>query len=201
MKILLTFFDPFGNEDTNSVLEVSKLIESQIDGHSITKLTLPTVFFEASALAIKKARELMPDAIIMLGQASGRGEVTPERVAINVMDAKIPDNKGNCPIDQVIIDGAPNAYFSNLPIKKIVESLKSMNIPASVSNTAGTFVCNQTMYSLLDFAAKELPRAKVGFIHLPATPKQAEGKSIPSMETPLAADAVRQIIRVVAESV
>jgi pyroglutamyl-peptidase len=189
VKILLTAFDPFGGEDTNAVLEALRLISDTIDGATIKKLVVPTVFYKASDMIKETARSLSPDAIVMLGQAKGRGAITPERVAINVIDASIDDNEGNRPKDARIIEGAPDGYFSTLPIKDMADAIKSEGISAAVSNSAGTFVCNQTMFSVLHFANAEIPNAKVGFIHIPCTPAQANEKT-PSMAT---SDAVRGI--------
>ena len=189
MQILLTAFDPFGGEETNAVLEVSRLIGNTIDGADIVKLVVPTVFYKASDNIIEVARRIRPDAIVMLGQAKGRGAITPERIAINIMDASIEDNCKNRPVDTRIIPEAPDGYFSTLPLKDMVDAIKGVGIAAAVSNTAGTFVCNQTMFSVLDFAARELEGSPVGFIHLPCTPAQADEKT-PSMTTE---DAVRGI--------
>ena len=198
IKILLTAFDPFGNESTNAVLEAINEVNDMSDVCRLTKLVLPTAFQKGSQILIEKARELHPDAIIMLGQATGRHAITPERVAINIMDATIPDNENYSPVDVPIIEGAPDAYFSTLPIKEIVAALKDKDIPSAVSNTAGTFVCNQTMYSILHFSRIELPQAKVGFIHIPCTPKQAE-KGTPSMEVSIAARGIESAIKTVVQ--
>ena len=200
MKILLTAFDPFGGEDTNAVLEASRLIPDEIDGNKVIKLTVPTVFYKASEMIINEARALSPDAIVMLGQAKGRGAITPERVAINVADASIDDNEGNRPRNARIIEDAPDGYFSTLPIIDIVESIKSVGVAAAVSNTAGTFVCNQTMFSVLDFALRELPGRPVGFIHVPCTPAQADEKT-PSMDTSDASRGIEAAIRSIIKNI
>ena len=200
ITILLSAFDPFGGEDTNAVLEISKLLPDEIDGAKIIKLTLPTVFCKASEMIINEARALAPDAIVMLGQAKGRGAITPERIAINVSDASIDDNEGNRPNNVRIIENAPDGYFSTLPITDMVDAIKSVGVAAAVSNTAGTFVCNQTMFSVLDFALRELPGRPVGFIHVPCTPAQADEKT-PSMEASDASRgieaAIRSIIKII----
>ena len=122
-----------------------------------------------------------PDVVISIGQAGGRDKITVERVAINISDARIPDNKGNKPIDEIIFEDGENAYFSNLPIKKIVEEMKKENIPAAISNTAGTYVCNHIMYGLLYNIDKKYPKMKGGFIHIPYIPEQVIEKNAPSM--------------------
>jgi len=200
IKVLLTAFDPFGGEDTNSVLEASRLINDEIDGAKIIKLVIPTVFYKASEMIIEKVRSLSPDAIVMLGQAKGRGAITPERVAINVIDASIDDNEGNRPRNTKIIPDAPDGYFSSLPIMDMIDAIKDAGIPASVSNTAGTFVCNQTMFSVLHFAKRELPEASVGFIHIPCTPAQADEKT-PTMATPDAARGIEAAIRTIIKKI
>ena len=137
MKILLCAFDPFGGESINPALEAVKAVK--IDGIELVKAEIPTVFYKSLEKATAIIDEIAPDAVIMIGQAGGRANVTPERVAINISDANIDDNEGNRPSDEPIEVGAPAAYFSTLPIKKIVEKLKEENIPAAVSNSAGYF--------------------------------------------------------------
>ena len=181
MKILLCAFDPFGGESINPALEAVK--KANFEGITVEKLEVPTVFYRSVEVVTAKIDTLRPDAVIMIGQAGGRANVTPERVAINISDASIDDNEGNRPCDEPIEKDAPAAYFATLPIKRIVAELKVANIPSTISNSAGTFVCNQTMFSVLDFAKKELPGAPVGFIHVPCTPMQADEKT-PSMATP-----------------
>ena len=124
--------------------------------------------------------DLQPDAVVCLGQASGRADITPERVAINVMDARIPDNSGNQPVDAPIREGGPAAYFSTLPVKAMVQAMKEAGAPASLSNTAGTFVCNDLMYGLLDHLARTGQTIPAGIIHVPATPAQACDRPTPS---------------------
>ena len=149
MKILITGFDPFGGESVNPALEAVKLMKDEIAGAKIVKLEIPTVFHKS----VEKIHETMkaekPDVVLSIGQAGGRFGVTPERVAINVDDARIKDNEGNQPVDvPVFADGAP-AYFSSLPVKAMVEAIKAKELPASLSNSAGTFVCNHVMYGVL----------------------------------------------------
>ena len=145
MKILVTGFDPFGGEPTNPAIESVKRIDENIEGAEIIKLEIPTVFHKAADVVEEKIKEVKPDVILAVGQAGGRYGITVERVAIDEDDARIEDNEGNQPIDvKIREDGAP-AYFATLPIKAMVEEIKKENIPASVSNTAGTFVCNHIM--------------------------------------------------------
>lgn len=176
MKILVTGFDPFGGEAINPAIEAVKLLPDTIKGAEIEKLEIPTVFHKSADVVREKIREIQPDVVLNIGQAGGRMGLTPERVAINQDDARIPDNEGNQPIDVAIkADGQP-AYFSKLPIKAMVEAMKSAGIPASVSNTAGTFVCNHIMYQTLYLVDKEFPEISAGFMHIPFMTEQVLDK-------------------------
>jgi len=180
MKILLTAFDPFGGDKVNPALEAVKLIPRKVAGADIFKLEVPTVFHKSIEKVADAIRAQKPDAVLCVGQAGGRFDLTPERVAINVDDARIPDNEGNQPIDQPIFkDGAP-AYFATLPIKAMVQAIRAIGLPASISNTAGTFVCNHLMYGVLYTLAKEFPGLRGGFIHVPFIPEQVVLRPAPS---------------------
>ena len=181
MTILITAFEPFQQETTNATMEALSLLPDQLCGVRLQKRVIPVVFGEAIDAVTKLVDDLQPDAVVCLGQASGRADVTPERVAINVMDARIPDNGGNQPEDVPIRDGGPAAYFSTLPVKAMVQAMKDAGVPASVSNTAGTFVCNDLMYGLLDHLARTGQTIPAGFIHVPATPAQACDRPTPSL--------------------
>ena len=175
MKILVTGFDPFGGEPTNPAIESVKRIDDNIEGSEIIKLEIPTVFHKAADVVEEKIKEVKPDVVLSIGQAGGRYGITVERVAINQDDARIEDNEGKQPIDVAIReDGAP-AYFSTLPIKAMVEEIKKENLPASVSNTAGTFVCNHIMYQDL-YLAEKYGNIKAGFIHVPFLTEQVVDK-------------------------
>ena len=176
MNILVTAFDPFGGESLNPAqLAVEKLPE-QIGGHQIHKLIVPTIFGLSGDLVTGKIDEILPDAVVCIGQAGTRTAITPERVAINIMDATIPDNAGFIPQDVPVIPGGPDAYFSTLPIKAITAAIQAFGIPAKVSNTAGTFVCNQLLYRCLHHAAAHHPGCRCGFIHVPYIPAQVTEK-------------------------
>jgi pyroglutamyl-peptidase len=180
MRILLTAFDPFGGDKVNPALEAVKLIPQRVAGAEIIKLEVPTVFHKSIEKVASAIRAQRPDAVLCVGQAGGRFDLTPERVAINVDDARIPDNEGNQPIDQPIFnDGAP-AYFATLPIKAMVQAIRAVGLPASISNTAGTFVCNHLMYGVLYTLAKEFPGVRGGFIHVPFIPEQVVSRPAPS---------------------
>lgn len=173
-KLLITGFDPFGGETINPSWESVKLLQTEIGEYSLTKLEIPTVFYEGAQKVIQKAEEIQPDVILCIGQAGGRSAITPEVVAINLMEASIPDNTGNQPINQPIIKDGENAYFSNIPVREIVTALKNRDIPAALSFSAGAFVCNQVLYSLLHRFKNT--NVKIGFIHLPFLPEQAKEK-------------------------
>ena len=175
MKILITGFDPFGGEKTNPAIESVKRIDENIEGAEIHKLEIPTVFHKAADKIEEKIKEIKPDVILSVGQAGGRYDLTVERVAINQDDARIPDNEENQPIDVKIREDGKNAYFATIPIKAMVEEIKKENIPASVSNSAGTFVCNHVMYQDL-YLAEKYGNIKAGFIHVPFLPEQVLDK-------------------------
>lgn len=189
LKILITGFTPFGGEKINPSYEAVKQLDGQILGARIVKAEIPTVFGKSIKNLEKLIEDERPDVVLCVGQAGGRFEISIERVAINVDDARIQDNEGNQPIDLPIYEDGRNAYFSNLPIKAIVKRIKESNIPASVSNTAGTFVCNHIMYGLLYLIDKKYPNIRGGFIHVPFVPEQVlEQRNLPSMS-------IQQIVR------
>lgn len=176
MKVLMTAFDPFGGEEVNPAFEAVKLLADEIAGAEIIKKEIPTVFDKSVKLLDQFIAEEKPDITICVGQAGGRYKVSVERVAININDARIEDNEGNQPIDtKVFADGA-NAYFAKLPIKAMVKEIKDNKLPAEVSNTAGTFVCNHLMYGLLYLIENNYPEMKGGFIHVPFIPEQVLDK-------------------------
>ncbi|HFI0135336.1 TPA: pyroglutamyl-peptidase I [Streptococcus suis] len=182
MKIIVTGFDPFGGEAINPALETIKSLPKTIAGAEMIIVQVPTVFDKAARVLEEKMAEHKPDAVLCIGQAGGRADLTPERVAINQDDARIPDNEGQQPIDRTIRPDGPAAYFSTLPIKAMVEAIRSAGIPSSVSNTAGTFVCNHLMYQALYLSEKQFPKTKAGFLHIPYLPEQVVDKpGLPSM--------------------
>lgn len=176
MKILVTAFDPFDGESMNPALEVAKRLPENIAGAEIIIVEVPTVFYRSAEVMREAAVLHQPDVILNIGQAGGRTGMTPERIAINLDDARIPDNDDQQPIDKPIQVGGQPAYFSTLPIKAMVEAIKDAGLPAYVSNSAGTFVCNHLMYQTLYFAEKELPDCLAGFIHIPFLPGQVTDK-------------------------
>ncbi|NLN42072.1 MAG: pyroglutamyl-peptidase I [Clostridiales bacterium] len=176
MKILITAFEPFGGEKVNPALEAMKLLPDKIGEAQILKLELPTVFKKSIEKVWQHIDEYEPDIVISLGQAGGRACISIERVAINIDDTTMADNEGNMPVDQPIFKDGENAYFSNLPIKNMVEDIKKAGIPANISNTAGTYVCNHVMYGVLYKIHKEKLDIKAGFIHVPFIPEQVVNK-------------------------
>ena len=190
MKLLLTAFDPFGGETLNPALEAVKQLPDRIGGVEIIKLEVPTVFGKAIDRVTAAIRQEKPDAVLCIGQAGGRRGLTPERVAINIDDARIPDNEGNQPIDRSIVVGGPAAYFATLPVKAMVQAIRDVGLPADLSNTAGTFVCNHLLYGVLHLLATEYPSVRGGFLHVPFLPEQAAARPSPVSSLPLA-DIVR----------
>jgi len=172
--ILLTGFEPFGKHEINPTeLIVRELDGEVIGGCKIKGLVLPVVFGDAGDILIKAIKKVNPGVVLCLGLAADRMEISIERLAVNLDDAEIPDNAGNQPVDQMIDPDGPAAYWSTLPIKEIAAALKMQNIPASVSMSAGTFVCNHVYYKLMLFLA-DRPKIKGGFVHFPLLIKDKE---------------------------
>lgn len=176
MKILVTGFTPFGGETVNPAWEAVKALPDRIGIWEVERLEVPTEFLRAGEVLTEAVRRLRPDVVLCVGQAGGRDAVTPERVAINIMDASIPDNAGFQPEEQSVVPDAPAAYFATLPIKAMVAAIRAGGLPAAVSNTAGTYVCNCLMYRLLHLAATTYPEMRGGFIHVPYALEQLPGK-------------------------
>nr|WP_317357727.1 pyroglutamyl-peptidase I [uncultured Tyzzerella sp.] len=181
MKILVTGFDPFDKDIVNPAYEAVKKLPNRIKDAEIIKLEIPTSF-ERSKIAIEEAIDkYSPDVVLSIGQAGGRNDITIEKVAINLIEARIKDNDGSQPLDTTIREDGETAYFTNLPIKGMVSHIKENNIPATISYTAGTFVCNSVMYNILYLINKKYNNIKGGFIHVPFLPEQAAIKNpIPS---------------------
>ena len=176
MKILVTGFDPFGGEKVNPALEAVKSLPSVIHGAEIRWVEIPTVFYQSAEVLEAEIVRYQPNVVLCIGQAGGRTSLTPERVAINQDDARIPDNDGNQPIGTPIRLDGEAAYFSTLPIKAMVQAIKEDGLPATVSNTAGTFVCNHLMYQALYLADKKFPNVRAGFMHIPYMTEQVINK-------------------------
>ena len=203
-KLLLTAFEPFAGETINPSFEVAKAIEHfSFADAEVQTLMLPVDRFQAIEMTLKRISELQPDLVILLGEGSRRFRITPERVAINVDDFRIPDNTGNQPRGEAIVEDAPAAYFSTLPIYGIVERLIAAKIPAAISNTAGTYLCNRLFYSVMNFIAVEKLPAKSGFIHLPYVHEQTIEKPLdyPSLSLATTIEAVKIVIEVSLEAI
>ncbi len=182
MKILITGFSPFGGSATNASLDAVRALPCNIADAEIVTVEIPTVFRKSIDCLRNAIKEHQPDVVICVGQSGSRSMITPERVAINLMDARIPDNEGNQPRGEPIAADGPDAYFSTLPIKDMVSAMQKAGIPSEVSNTAGTYVCNQLMYGLLHIIHTEHPEISGGFIHVPLTSVQAAlKKNAPGM--------------------
>ena len=182
MKILLTAFEPFGGETVNPAQEAVRALGERIAGAEIVRIDVPVVFGKSIDTVVRAMRAERPGAVICVGQAGGRFAITPERVAINLDDARIPDNEGNRAVDTPVVpDGAP-AYFSTLPVKSIVARIRAAGVPAELSNSAGTYVCNHLMYGVLHHIAREFPGMRGGFIHVPFLHEQALTRpNVPSL--------------------
>ena len=182
-KLLITGFEPFGGENINPSWEAVLRLGDEIGGYALTKRCLPVVFGKAAEIVLDAARELCPDAILCVGQAGGRSAITPELVGINLRNGNIPDNNGNQPRDEEIIAGGDKAYFSTLPVRKMAEAVNAAGISSQVSYSAGAYVCNDVLYSIL--AHFESTKTRAAFVHIPYCKEQNKE---PSME-------MEQIIR------
>ena len=176
-KLLITGFEPFGGEEINPSWEAVAKLPNEINEYELIKLCLPVEFSRAAQMVIDLSKSACPDVILCIGQAGGRGAITPELVAINLRNASIPDNSGYKPHDEPIIVGGSTAYFSTLPMRKIAEAINEKGIIAHVSYSAGAYVCNDLIYTLL--AHFEGTKTRAGFIHVPYTTIQ---NKVPSVE-------------------
>ena len=170
-KILFTGFDPFGKDTTNPSWDAVALLPDETEGAVIVKRHLPVEYDKVAELLRQAIEEEKPDAVISVGQAGGRKAVTPEVIGINLREAGIPDNAGNQPVNTPVVPGGPDAYFSTLPVREMVQSIRTAELPAALSYSAGAFVCNDVLYTLLHHFAGTGTR--VGFIHVPFLPQQA----------------------------
>lgn len=189
-RLLITGFDPFGGAQINPAWEAVKNLPGQIGDFVLCKLEIPTVFGKAAEKVLEKAREFRPDVILCVGQAGGRAAVTPERIAVNIRDAKIADNAGNCPVGEFVDPDGPAAIFATVPVMRMAQAICDAGLPGAVSNSAGAFVCNDTLYLLLRHY--EGAAVKVGFIHVPYLPEQGS----PSLPMEATARALQAAIEV-----
>ncbi|GFI50917.1 pyroglutamyl-peptidase I [Lachnospiraceae bacterium 62-26] len=196
MKVLVTGFDPFGGEAVNPAFEAVKLLPCEIAGAEIIKLEIPTVFSKCGPAVEAGIQKYEPDIVINVGQAGGRSCVTIEQVAVNLAEARIPDNDGEQPSGEPVQkDGAP-AYYPTIPVKAIVKNVRDHGIPCHISYTAGTYVCNCIMYNVLHMAATKYSNIRAGFIHVPFAAQQAVGKpnGTPFMSLEMIADSLKYAI-------
>jgi len=182
MKALVTGFEPFGGEPLNPAIEAVHRLPKRLGAVEIHTAVLPSVFGRALDSLEDAVIASDPDIVLCVGQAGGRAALSLERVAINLDDARIPDNAGQQPIDRPIVPRGPAAYFATLPIKAAAAALREASLPAIVSNTAGSFVCNHVFYGLMHLAASRGLRLRGGFLHVPYLPSQAaQQQGAPSM--------------------
>lgn len=197
MKIMVTGFGPFGQNETNPTKEVLGLLPKSIYGHPIVKVELPVIFDECFDVLKSYIGRNKPDVIIMLGLAGGRTAITPERIAVNLKDARIPDNAGNKPQDEEIVPGGTIAYFSRLPLREIEAALQVKKIPVQVSNSAGLYVCNNIFYHVMNCIASHNLQTKAGFIHVPFMDGQRVKKGAFTMPIDQILEAIIDSIKVV----
>lgn len=171
-RLLITGFDPFGGASLNPSWLAVERLPDRIGDFELCKLGIPTVFGAAAEAVLKKAEEFQPHVILCVGQAGGRDAVTPERIAVNIRDARIPDNAGNQPKGEFVVPGGPAAYFATVPVTEMARAIRDAEIPGCVSNSAGAFVCNDVLYTLLHRFHGSATR--VGFIHVPYLPQQGQ---------------------------
>ena len=171
-RLLITGFDPFDGGSVNPSSQAVMGLPDSVGNFVLCKLMIPTVFGKAAMQVLAQAEEFRPDVILCVGLAGGRDAVTPERIAVNIRDARIPDNEGNQPVGEFVIPDGPAAYFATVPVEKMARSIRELQIPAIISNTAGTYVCNDVFYTLLHHFSGS--NTKVGFIHVPKTPELGE---------------------------
>lgn len=172
--VLVTGIEPFDGESLNPSWEAARAVDgTSRHGARFVARQLPCAIAEVRQALVEAIAQTDPVLVLCLGQAGGRADVSIERVAINVVDARIPDNAGRQPVDEPVIENGPAAYFAALPIKAMVKQLREAGIPASVSQSAGTYNCNAIFYALLHHIATERPALRGGFVHVPYLPQMA----------------------------
>ncbi|MCR4956661.1 MAG: pyroglutamyl-peptidase I [Lachnospiraceae bacterium] len=176
MKVLVTGFDPFGGEAVNPAYEAVKMLPDEIEGAEIIKLEIPTVFSKSEIAVEEGIKKYQPDIVINVGQAGNRSCVTIERVAVNLAEARIPDNAGEQPMGVPLKEEGAPAYYATIPVKAMVKNVRDHKIPCHVSYTAGTYVCNSVMYNVLHMTATKYQGIRAGFIHVPFAAEQVVNK-------------------------
>jgi pyroglutamyl-peptidase len=185
VKVLVTGFEPFNKEEVNPSWEVCKNLSEKINSHTVVVKQLPVVYDEAKEKVVHYCAKIHPDVVLLLGEAGGRTHISVERIAVNCDSAQIKDNKGQSRDNQPIEPDGHDGYFATIPVTAVVNALKKANIPAVVSNSAGTYLCNHVLYSVLHYVKKEGLTTKAGFIHVPYLPEQVvhkPGKASMSLE-------------------
>ena len=194
-RLLITGFDPFGGATVNPSWMAVERLPDQIGECVLCKLQIPTVFGKAATAVLETAGQFSPDTILCVGQAGGRAVVTPERIGVNIRDARIPDNAGNQPRGEFVDPQGPAAYFSTLPVEAMAQAIRDAGVDATVSNSAGAFVCNDVLYSLLHHY--DGTAVRVGFVHVPYLPEQGA----PSMELEQIVRALESAITLITKEV
>jgi pyroglutamyl-peptidase len=194
-RVLLTGFEPFDSSEVNPSWEAASAVAAAPpDGMRVSAVRLPCAFATVLPALRAAVRETRPGLVVCLGQAGGRPGISVERVAVNIADARVPDNLGHRPVDEPVVPDGPAAYFSTLPVKACTAAVRAAGVPASVSCTAGTFVCNYTAYGLAHLLATELPSVRGGFVHVPWLPEQVTERPDPSLPTATVAHGVRALL-------
>ncbi|RNA70109.1 pyroglutamyl-peptidase I [Alteribacter keqinensis] len=205
MKILISGFEPFGDLMKNPTEELAKAASTwEIEGVTITTVVLPVVYKECAERLLEEVNRIKPDVVLSLGVAVGRAGITPERIGINVQhtegEGKFGDNTGYKPTNKPLVPEGPDGLFSTLPIEEMARKLTESGIPARISNTAGTYICNNTLYEVALFAKKQGNLIKTGFVHVPATPEMVVSSGAPSMDISLQEKALRLMIEAIRDS-
>ncbi|MFP4001584.1 MAG: pyroglutamyl-peptidase I [Thermoplasmata archaeon] len=199
-RLLITGFDPFGGESVNPASEVVlELDGEEINGCEIIAKEIPTVYGKSAEVVKEMIDEVEPDVVLHIGQASGTHGIRVERFAVNINDARIEDNEGNQPIDEVIVEDGPAAYWTTIPTRKIVEAVKDAGIPSFLSYTAGTFVCNHVIYSTANYVEENNLPIHYGFIHVPFLPEQAVDKD--NQPPSMAKETIKEALIVAIETI
>ncbi len=195
-RVLLTGFEPFGGESVNPSWQAVQAVAAEPrDGLTVHSARLSCVFGTALAELRAAVEAADPQVVLCVGQAGGRHGLSVERIAVNVDDARIPDNAGMRPVDEPVVPGGPAAYFAALPVKAAVAAARAAGVPAAVSQTAGTYLCNHVFYGLMHLIATERPGVRGGFVHIPYAPQQVTDRPEPSMPVALAATGLLAVIR------
>ena len=199
MKILVTGFDPFGGQSVNPAYEAVRLLPDQIGTAAIIKAQIPTIFGQGADLLAQLMDAHKPNAVLLVGQAGGRTAISVERIAINIRDASIADNAGAQPVDQPVVPDGPAAYFATIPVKQIIRKVQDAGIPCRISDSAGTFVCNDLMYRMLHHIDVHHLPAIGGFIHVPYLPQQAA--ALPGQAPSMSLEMIVQALHLTLEEI